>query len=272
MKLANKVIVLTGGGNGIGRELVLALLSRKAAVAAVDIDEAGLQETVALAGSRGTKLSTHIVNITDIDAVAALPGEVIARHGTVDGLINNAGIIQPFVRINDLDYEAIDRVMNVNFNGTLYMTKEFLPQLLERPEAHITNVSSMGGFLPVPGQTIYGASKAAVKLFTEGLSSELLNTNVRVTVVFPGATGTNIAANSGLGGSLSLQAEANESSFKMLEASKAAQIILDGIEQNRYRILVGRDSRMMDLLYRLSPQRAAKLIFNQMQALLAESA
>jgi short-subunit dehydrogenase len=75
--------------------------------------------------------------------------------------------------VNELGYEAIERVMNVNFYGTLYMTKTFLPHLLTRPEAHVVNVSSMGGFLPVPGQVIYGASKAAVKLLTEGLHSEL---------------------------------------------------------------------------------------------------
>ncbi|HRD39265.1 MAG TPA: SDR family NAD(P)-dependent oxidoreductase, partial [Bacteroidia bacterium] len=71
--------------------------------------------------------------------------------------------------------------------------KSFLPHLLKRPEAHIVNISSMGGFLPVPGQSIYGATKAAVKLLTEGLRSELLDTNVRVTLIFPGAIGTNIA-------------------------------------------------------------------------------
>jgi short-subunit dehydrogenase len=148
------------------------------------------------------------------------------------------------------------------------MTKAFLPHLLTRPEAHITNISSMGGFLPVPGQTIYGASKAAVKLLTEGLNSELLNTNVRVTVVFPGATATKIAANSGLGNSLQMESE--NRSIKMLSADKAAQIIIDGIERNRYRILVGSDAKFMDFLYRLSPGRAAKFIYNQMKTLLPE--
>jgi len=157
--------------------LVLNLLSRGASVAAVDINETALQKTVELAGSKSDNLSTHIVNITNKDAVAALPEQIIAKHGAIDGIINNAGIIQPFERIKDLDYAVIERVLNVNFFGTLYMTKEFLPHLLKRPEAHITNISSMGGFLPVPGQTVYGASKAAVKLFTEGLRSELLNTS-----------------------------------------------------------------------------------------------
>ena len=268
MKVQDKVMVVTGGGNGIGRELVLHLLSRGASAAAVDINEAALQETVVLAGDKKDKLSTHIVNITDREVVEALPEQVIARHGAVDGIINNAGIIQPFVRVNDLDYAAIDRVMDVNFYGALYMTKAFLPHLLKRPVAHIANVSSMGGFLPVPGQSIYGAAKAAVKLFTEGLHSELRTTNVGVTVVFPGAIGTNIAANSGVGISQEMQENSQQRSIKTLEPGKAAEIIIDGIEQDRYRVLVGSDAAFMDFLYRLSPQRAANFIFKQMQSLL----
>lgn len=268
MKIQNKVIAVTGGGNGIGRELVLHLLTKGARVAAVDMNPTALQETSALAGDKQEYLSTHVVNITDKAAVEALPEQIIAKHGMVDGIINNAGIIQPFVRLNDLDYTAVDKVMAVNFYGTLYMTKTFLPYLLKRPEAHIANVSSMGGFLPVPGQTIYGAAKAAVKLLTEGLHSELLNTNVRVTIVFPGAIGTNIAANSGVTMKLSPETEKMQQSMKPLAADKAAQIIIDGIEHNRYRILVGSDSAFMDFIYRVSPERAANFIFKQMQALL----
>ena len=270
MKVRNKVIVITGGGNGIGRELVLNLLSKGAHVAAVDINAAALHETVGLAGVMKDKLSTHVVNITDKDAVAALPEQVITKHGTVDGVINNAGIIQHFVRVNDLDYADIERVMNVNFYGTLYMKKAFLPHFLTRPEAHITNISSMGGFLPVPGQTIYGAAKAAVKLFTEGLHSELSNTNVRVTVVFPGAIDTNIVAHSGVRLSLFSENSNKQGSIRPLAPSKAAQIIIDGMERDHYQILVGRDSAFMDFIYRVSPKNAAKIIFKLMQSLLPE--
>lgn len=268
MKVQNKVIVVTGGGNGIGRELVLNLLSRGARVAAVDINESALQETIKLAGDKKDKLSTHVVNITDKAAVESLPEQIISRHGAVDGIINNAGIIQPFVRVYDLDYAAIERVMNVNFYGALYMTKAFLPHLLKRPEAHVANTSSMGGFLPVPGQSIYGAAKAAVKLLTEGLHSELAHTNVGVTVIFPGAIGTNIAVNSGVGDSLKMDASTQQRAIRVLQPSKAAEIIIDAIEKNKYRVLVGSDAKFMDFIYRLNPQRAANFIFKQMQSLL----
>jgi short-subunit dehydrogenase len=267
MKVENKVIIVTGGGNGIGRELVLELVRRGARVAAVDIKEEALKETVKLAGDLGNKISTHVVNITDRKAVEALPAAIQKAHGGVDGLINNAGIIQPFVRLNDLTFDQMERVMNVNFYGTLNMIKFFLPLLLKRSEAHIVNVSSMGGFLPVPGQTVYGASKAAVKLMTEGLNSELLSTNVRVTVVFPGAIGTNIAANSGIDMKLSASSEGAKQ-FKMTAPDAAARIILDGMEKNSYRVLVGSDAKLMDFLTRLAPRAAAKFIYDQMKSLL----
>jgi NAD(P)-dependent dehydrogenase (short-subunit alcohol dehydrogenase family) len=199
MKVQGKVFVVTGGGNGIGRELTLMLLKKGAIVAAIDLSENALQEISKLAGQHSKNLSTHILNISNKQEVDLLPESIILKHGQIDGIINNAGIIQPFVRIHQLNFDAIERVMNVNFYGTLYMVKAFLPYLMKRPEAHIANISSMGGFLPVPGQSIYGASKAAVKLLTEALYAELLNTKVRVSIVFPGAIGTNITINAGLG-------------------------------------------------------------------------
>ncbi len=266
MNVHDKVIVVTGGGSGIGRELVLLLLRKGARVAAVDLNEKTLKETVELAGDQRERLSTHVVNIAHPSEVEALPAAVIAAHGSVDGLINNAGIIQPFVRFKDLAMTDIERVMNVNFYGPIYMTRAFLPFLLQRPEAHIVNVSSMGGFLPVPGQTIYGASKAAVKLFSEGLKSELMNTRVGVTIVFPGAIATNIAVNSGV----MTPGQKTESTppHKTTPASVAAQAIVDGIENNRYRVLIGRDAKTMDILSRLMPRRSAMIIYEQMKDLL----
>jgi short-subunit dehydrogenase len=265
MDVNGKVFVVTGGGDGIGREVVLQLLKKGANVAAVDINPDTLIETAQLAGNPQNELTTHVVNITDKAAVEDLPQAVIAAHGTVDGLVNVAGIIQKFVQFKDLDFAEIERVMNINFWGTLYMVKAFLPHLLKRPEANITNVSSMGGFLPVPGQTIYGASKAAVKLFTEGLNSELHDTNVHVTAVFPGAIGTNIAANSGV---TNLGVSTESTKIKMTAVDEAGAMIVEGIEKNAYRVLIGSDAKMMDFLYRLMPKRAARIIFEQMKSIL----
>ncbi|WP_027108899.1 SDR family NAD(P)-dependent oxidoreductase [Lacticigenium naphthae] len=263
MKVNGKVVVVTGAGSGMGRALTLDLVKRGARVAAIDLNEETLAETKELAGESKGKISTHVMNITDHEAIKRLPEELKEIHGPVDALINNAGIIQPFVDVNDLDFEKIRQVMDVNFYGTLYFVKAFLPGFLERPEAHIVNVSSMGGFLPVPGQSIYGASKAAVKLMTEGLHSELKDTTVHVTVVFPGATNTNISENS------QAEREMTPEDLKRMDditsAEEAAHIILEGMEHNDYRILVGKDTRMMDKLYRLAPKKAAEMIAKKMK-------
>lgn len=266
MKVNNKIIVVTGGGSGIGRALVLKLVSRGARVAAIDMNGDTLNETWDLAGENKDKISLHVVNVSDQSVVTSVPERVLEAHGAVDGLINNAGIIQPFVKFNDLEYDAIETVLNYNLYGQIYMTKAFLPLLLERPEAHIVNVSSMGGFFPVPGQTWYGASKAAVKLFSEGLYSELIETNVEVMVVFPGAIDTNIAQNSGV--AIEIPDEETANSFSPLPPDVAAGMIINGMEHNKFQIYIGKDARMMNILYRINPRWATNFMFKQMKTLL----
>ncbi len=265
MEVSNKVIVVTGAGSGMGRELTIQLVKRGARVAMADIHEQAMQETAEAAGKE--KVSMHVLDISDRAAVEKLPREVTDNHGTVDGVINNAGIIQPFVDVNQLEYSVIERVFNINFYGMLYMTKSFLPLLLERPVAHIANVSSMGGFIPFPGQAVYSASKAAVKIFTEGLYSELKETNVGVTVIHPGAINTNIMTNSGVGTPESARAAEENSSYKTLPAAEAAAIIIKAIEKNKFRVMVGNDARMLDIFYRISPKRAVDMIVKKMSGM-----
>ena len=202
--------------------------------------------------------------------MAALPDEVMEHHGAVHGLINNAGIIQPFVHLKDLECDVVQRVLDVNLMGTIYMVKSFVPHLLQQAEAHIANVSSMGGLLPVPGQTVYGAAKAAVKLMTEGLYAELLDTNVGVSVVMPGAVATNITHNSGVetpGGAAAVE----DPPFQPTSAEDAARIILDGIEKKTLHVLVGKDAKAMFAASRIAPKRATHFIQKQMKSLLDTS-
>lgn len=263
MKIANKVVLVTGAGSGMGRQLTIELVKRGAKVAAIDLRAETLAETAMLAKG---EVEIFVADITDAEKVAGLPGLIEKRFGSIDAIVNNAGIIQPFVKINDLTLEQAARVMAVNFTGPLMLTKAFLPALLKRPEAHILNVSSMGAYAPVPGQSVYGASKAAIKLFTEGLRSELLDTKIGVTIVFPGAINTNIAQNSGM--TISAGDDAAASKFKMTDASVAAKAMIDAIEHNKPRITIGSDARMMDLLSRLNPVMAANIIYKQMASLL----
>lgn len=263
MKVNVKNILITGAGSGMGKSLTLQLLKMGAKVIALDKHENALNELFEASGM-SSQLEIYTCDIAD----AASVQKAAQQFQKVDILINNAGIIQPFVKVQDLKMEDIQRVMNVNFYGMLYMTKAFLPGMLQRNSGHIVNVSSMGGFLPVPGQTVYGASKAAVKLFTEGLWSELQDTGVKATVVFPGAITTNITQNSGL--KMPENMDSEQSKFKAMPADKAAAIIIDGIEADAFRVLVGSDASFMDKLYRFSPRFATSFIYKQMKSLLEQ--
>lgn len=262
MKVKNKVFVVTGAGSGLGRELTKLLIAKGAKVAMVDVNTKGMEETSQLSGA--AKISMHTLNIANRESIEQLPDIIRTELGEVDGIINNAGIIQPFVNVNDIDYDKIQRIMDVNFYGTLYMIKTFLPYLLKRPEASICNISSMGGFIPFPGQTIYGASKAAVKLLTEGLSAELKDSNVNCTVILPGAINTNIMANSGVEPmDFSAEQKANQEKLA-ISANKAAEIVVKAIEAKKFRATVGKDARFLDIFYRISPQKAVNFILKKM--------
>jgi short-subunit dehydrogenase len=268
MKVNQKVIAVTGGGSGIGRELVLHLANKGAKVAAIDINPDGLAETKTLAGEKSEQISQHVADISDLEAVSALPEAIQAEHGAIDGLINNAGIIQPFVPINDLDHKTIDKVLKVNLYGVINMTKAFLPHLLKREKAQIVNISSMGGFFPFRGQTLYGASKAGVKLFTEGLFVELKETNVKVTLVFPGAIDTQITQNSGLG--MDTDSARDDAPFQPLAPQKAAEQIIRAMEREKYQAFVGPDSKAMNILYRIAPKLAVNLMSRLMNSVMPE--
>lgn len=265
MQIADKVFVVTGGGNGIGREVVLELLRRGGQVAAVDLSADGLAETASLARAPEGRLTTHALSVSDRAAVEDLPEEVVAAHGQVDGVLNIAGIIQRFVHVEELSIEEIEKVMAVNFWGTLYMDKTFLPYLKKRPQAALLNVSSMGGLVPVPGQGAYGASKGAVKLLTETLYAELRGTNVAVTVVFPGGVGTNITGNSGVEVPAGA---AGAKPPKVTAPADAARQIVDAVQNGTFRVLIGSDAKMLDRLSRFNPTRAITTVADQMKKML----
>ena len=205
MQITDNVFVVTGGGNGIGREVALALLARggsrrgrRPEPRGARRDDRAATGTPYATTASTDRLSTHVVDITDRAAVEALPDAVHRRTAASTAWSNVAGMIQPFVKFADLEYPQMEKVFAVNLWGVIHTCKAFLPHLVARREACIVNVSSMGALAPVPGQTMYGASKAAVKLFTEGLYSELRGTTVAVTVVFPGGVATGIAQHSGV--------------------------------------------------------------------------
>lgn len=264
MKISGKVFVVTGAGSGIGRATAQQLLSRGARVAAVDLHTQTLDE-LASAARAGNRLSLHPMNVADRAAVESLPDEVIAAHGQVDGLLSIAGIIQPFVPVTQLPVDVAERIMNVNFWGTYYLDTAFLPVLVQRPEASLVNVSSMGALVPVPGQGVYGASKAAVRLLTECLYAELADTSVSVTLVIPGGVGTNITTNSGV----EMPAIPEGAMPKVTSADEAATQIVDAVRKGTFRVIIGGDARKLDILGRVAPVRAITTVADRMKALMS---
>lgn len=260
MQIKGKHFLVTGGGSGIGRELVKQLLQRDATVTALDINADNLAKTKEVVGSLANQLTLEPLDISNRDAVFTLAQRILDAGLVIDGVINNAGVIQPFIPISELDEATVERMMKINFFGTYYLTKALLDHLLSRPEAHIANVCSMGGFIPFPGQTAYCASKGAVKMFTEGLRTELLKTNVKVSLFLPGAVNTNIMENSGVEKLKS--AEGQEQ--KILQADDCAKQMLDAIERNKFIVHLGKDAKFLNILYRLFPAWSAKFIAEKM--------
>jgi NAD(P)-dependent dehydrogenase (short-subunit alcohol dehydrogenase family) len=267
--VAGKVAVVTGAGSGIGRALALDLAARGARVAVSDVDKAGLAATAATLRERRADVHETPLDVTDRQAVLAYADEVAAHFGTVNQVYNNAGIA--FSRpVLETDFEDYDRVLGVNLQGVINGTKAFLPHLVASGDGHVVNVSSLNGYMAQANMTHYCTSKFAVRGFTEALRIEMLNSGrpVRVSVVHPGGIKTNIATNALLaarerGLPVTPEDEArrkayNEKLLKM-DPAQAARIIVDGVEANKARILVGNDAKVVDALVRLLPTTYAKI-------------
>jgi hypothetical protein len=193
-----KVAVVTGAASGIGRALAYELARRGARLAISDIDDVGLAETAKHARVIGAKVHEQHLDVTDRAAVLAYADTVADEFGAVHLLINNAGIA--FTGdIEEMTFEQIERVMDVDFWGVVNGTKAFLPYLIESGDGHVVNISSLFGLLAVPGQSAYNAAKFAVRGFTEALRQEMIVSGhpVQVTCVHPGGIKTAIARNAG---------------------------------------------------------------------------
>lgn len=257
MKLGNKKIIITGAAAGIGKELVKQFLELGNSVVGVDYNFEMLEKLKEEINNEN--LTTYVLDVTDRVGIKKFKQWYEKNINDLDVLINNAGIIQPFVKTEDLLDETIDRVMKVNFFGPFDIVQEFVGMMKKEEETYIVNVSSMAGFFPFPYQTVYGASKSALKIFTEGLYAELSSTNVGVMVVFPGAIATNIMENSNVKADIS-----SKGSYKMLSASDAASQIINGIKKNKFKLYVGPDSKFMRLLYKFSSKMAIDFINKKM--------
>jgi short-subunit dehydrogenase len=257
-QLHGRVAAITGAASGIGRALAVELAGHGTHLALCDVDEVGLAETVAAAEGRGVKVTSTRVDVADREAVQAWADQVVADHGQVNVIVNNAGVALG-ATVEGMSYDDLEWLMGINFWGVVHGTKAFLPHLKASGAGHVVNISSVFGLLGIPSQSAYNASKFAVRGFTDALRMELEieGCGVSATTVHPGGIKTNIAKNARMDASVTELADDPEQARRdfeklfMTSPEKAARQIVAAIEQDKRRALVGPDAKVLDLLSRL---------------------
>jgi len=256
-QIGGRVAVVTGAGSGIGRAVSLELAAQGADIALVDIDKSGLEAVRAAVEATGRKASLHLVNVSSRQQMALLPEQVIAEHGAVHILVNNAGVSVnlPFEQQEVADLEWIT---GINYWGVMYGCTFFLPVLQQADQAHIVNLSSSAGLTGMKGQSSYAATKFAVRGLSECLYVELANSSVGITCVHPGAVATNILETA------RMDPTHKEKMLKMFHMAmppeKAARLIVRAIKKNRFKLVFCVDSRLLDYMKRLFPIWTLKLM------------
>jgi NAD(P)-dependent dehydrogenase (short-subunit alcohol dehydrogenase family) len=267
-ELRGRVAVVTGAASGIGRALAFELAREGAELALSDVDEAGLADTRARAEALGARTSHERVDVADRTAMERHAAFVMAQHGRVNLVINNAGVGLG-ATIADMSYEDFEWLFGINFWGVVHGTRAFLPLLKQSGEGHVVNVSSVFGLIAVPGQGAYNAAKFAVRGFTECLRQELEleGANVSATCVHPGGIKTNIARKARVveqpGQASREEMNARFDQLARTTPEAAARTILRGVKRNARRVLIGPDAHAIDALQRLLPTAYQRLIVRQ---------
>jgi NAD(P)-dependent dehydrogenase (short-subunit alcohol dehydrogenase family) len=275
----DRVAVITGAGSGIGRALAFELGAAGCKLALSDINEASVKQVAKELKDAGRDVIVDRLDVADRDAVYAYADKVAKKFGTVNIVINNAGVALGST-VEEMSYEDFEWLMGINFWGVVYGTKAFLPYLKKADEGHIVNVSSVFGLIGVPSQSAYNAAKFAVRGFTESLRQELEleGGSVSCTSVHPGGIKTNIARNARITADTSritgLDPESSKKQFEKLfrtTPEQAAATIISGIRGNKRRVLIGPDAVAIDTMQRLLPTSYQKLMVSGQRLLRSRS-
>lgn len=264
-KFNDEVAVITGAGSGIGQALALSLARQGCHIALADVNADGLEATRSRLEGTAVRVSLHEVDVARREGLQQLAEAVVATHGRVSLLFNNAGVACAG-SAQDTSEQDFHWLMNINFWGVINGCQVFLPLLRQQPRAHIINLSSVFGLIAMPTQAAYNASKFAVRGYSEALQQELRNSNVGVSVVCPGGVKTAIAANSRVDAVLAQKLGGTEGLVKRFNSmarttpEQAAEIILEGVRKGRKRILVGADARAIHWIVRLFPRSYDRVI------------
>lgn len=261
--LDGKVVVITGAGSGIGRALALNAAANGAVLALSDVDEVGLLETAERARATAREVRTDKLDVSDRVGMKDYAASVRQELGRVNVVFNNAGVAL-HGDFEEVTYEQLEWVMNINFWGVVHGSKEFLPHLIASGDGHLVNISSLFGLMGMPGQSAYNASKFAVRGFTEALRQEMLIARhpVQVTCVHPGGVKTAIARNARTTAAHDRQtvAEFFDKKLARTSAENAAQTIIDGVLADKPRVVVGGDAKLLDAWVRLVGPRYQRTV------------
>jgi short-subunit dehydrogenase len=248
------VVVITGAGSGIGRALAMAAANRGATLAISDIDAVTLAETGRLIG-RNTALQAAVIDVSDATAMSAYADEIVGHFGRVNMLINNAGVSLTG-DFDTLSLEDMQWIVGVNWWGVVHGTRAFLPHLVASGEGYLVNISSLYGLISMPGQSLYNATKFAVRGFTESVREEILIAGhpVSVTCVHPGGIRTGIARNGRVGSATDHATTVRffDQHLARLDPAAAAETILRGALAKRARVLIGADAHLLHHVARFS--------------------
>ncbi|SDR88313.1 Short-chain dehydrogenase [Nocardioides scoriae] len=258
-KLRDQVVVVTGAGSGMGREISLLAARHGARLAISDVNAAGLAETVDLLERGGAaEVRSDRVDVSDRQQMVDWAAAVAAQFGTVTMVVNNAGVSYAG-DVEEMTYDDLDWILGINFMGVVHGTKEFLPHLIASGNGYVVNVSSLFGLISIPGQSAYNATKFAVRGFTEALREEMIVNRhpVSVTCVHPGGIKTGIARNGRKVAGTDVQATDDffDQKLAKMTADKAARIILEGALARRPRQLVGLDAHLLHQFGRITGAR-----------------
>ena len=257
--MQDKVVIITGGSSGIGKSLAMAFGALGAKVVITGRNEERLNEV----GAALDKIRVQNICLKLDVAIEAdnklLVDETIKTFGKIDILINNAGISMRAL-FEEIDLEVFKKVMDINFNGTLYATKNCLPHILAS-KGSIVGISSINGYRGTPARTAYTASKYAMNGFFESLRTEVMHRGVHVLVACPGFTGTNIR-NAALTADGSSQGESPRDESKMMTAEEVANGIIKAIKKRKRDIVFTSQGKLAVFLNKWMPGRMDKIVFN----------
>jgi short-subunit dehydrogenase len=259
--MRNKVVIITGAGSGIGKALAIEAASRGAKV----VIAARTLENLNVLKDELIKKSNEIISVqADVsieEDCKKIIDETVKKFGTVDILINNAGISMRAI-FEDLDLKVIEQVMNINFWGTVFCTKYALPYLLKN-KGSVVGVSSVAGYKGLPGRTGYSASKFAMQGFLETLRIENLKKGLHVLIACPGFTASNIR-NTALSKDGSMQGESPLKEDKLMTSEEVARRIVKAIEKRKDRIVMTTQGKLVVLLNKFFPKLIDKMVYNHM--------